>query len=336
VKAAAATLFLGNSDLQPGIENIDTIISVNIPPGDSNDINFYVAAPIHFQYVAFGFGNTMADSLMMVMYPSANNRLMVISPRMGTDYIEPEYNSSIRFTSYSSSVGKNGMIVNGTCFNCRTWARGSVDTNSTAQSMLWALGPNMDLSSDDPNAGIRRHIGAGRATMDLVAATGPGGVPLPELKTSNALSRGGYFGGSTSGFRRESPSTEHGIVFVIATLVVAPMDFFVAGALRRWPIIHSISATVYVGMVIGGFVSGVLISNIQFATRRFQSGHQILGLLAVALLFAMFLWGIAMAVVRQGLKKRGEDPSKHDGILSKIHRWTGRLIWVMLVVNGGL
>ena len=51
------------------ISDTRTQFSVNLPP-DSDDVNFYLEAPDWYSYTAFGFGSSMADSLMIVMYPS--------------------------------------------------------------------------------------------------------------------------------------------------------------------------------------------------------------------------------------------------------------------------
>lgn len=55
------------------VPDTNTIISINLPDG-SDDINFYISAPDWYQYAALGFGQSMADALMLVMYPSADHK----------------------------------------------------------------------------------------------------------------------------------------------------------------------------------------------------------------------------------------------------------------------
>lgn len=61
-QAAVSTLF---------IPDTNTIVSINLPP-NSDDINFYVSTPDWYQYTAIGFGSSMTNALMLVMYASAD------------------------------------------------------------------------------------------------------------------------------------------------------------------------------------------------------------------------------------------------------------------------
>jgi hypothetical protein len=63
-QTAVSTLF---------VLDTDTIASFNFPP-DSDDINFYVSTPDWYQYTAIGFGTSMSNALMLVMYPSADRK----------------------------------------------------------------------------------------------------------------------------------------------------------------------------------------------------------------------------------------------------------------------
>ncbi|KAK0641474.1 hypothetical protein B0T16DRAFT_303937, partial [Cercophora newfieldiana] len=327
--AASSTLYVPDSN---------TTISINIPPS-SDDVNIYIATPDYFQYTAVGFGSLMTNSLLLIAYPSADNSRITLSPRLALDgYTEPLYDPTVRFTIHypSSGIHAHEMILNATCHNCRSSESESspaiyLDPSSPSQPMIFASGPPSNLRSDDPSAPLRRHVLHGRFTIDLPRATGPGGIPLPEPKTLGAA-----LTGSVAATPRSKASLAHGIVFAVATLVIAPADMVLAGALRRWPVLHAISALIYVALVVGALVPGVEISREHFATANYQSGHQVLGLLGVGMLFGMFLFGVVMGVLRRGAKKRGEDVNRGDSFLGKIHRWTGRLVWVVFVVNGGL
>lgn len=63
------------------IPEANTIISINLPDDGSNDINFYVSSPDWYQYSAIGFGSSMANSVILVMYPSADRKSVTVSPR---------------------------------------------------------------------------------------------------------------------------------------------------------------------------------------------------------------------------------------------------------------
>lgn len=55
------------------IPDTNTIFSINLPP-NSDDINFYVSTPNFYQYTAFGFGASMSNTLMLVMYASGDGK----------------------------------------------------------------------------------------------------------------------------------------------------------------------------------------------------------------------------------------------------------------------
>jgi hypothetical protein len=69
--AAVSTLY---------VPDTSTVLAFNIPP-DSSDVNFYVLTPDWYQYTAFGFGNKMSDSLMLVFYASEDRKSVTVSPR---------------------------------------------------------------------------------------------------------------------------------------------------------------------------------------------------------------------------------------------------------------
>ncbi len=151
------------------------------------------------------------------------------------------------------------MVINATCHGCRRWGVNPIsalDRTSTTQPFIFAAGPGVSLSSDDPEAYIRRHIGHARFTLDMVKATGPGGVGLaPVRNTDGGVLVDGYVHST-----EHKAGTAHGAVFVVASLLIAPFDALVAGTLRRWPGLHAGTSSVYVAFVIGALVPGVIIS----------------------------------------------------------------------------
>ena len=49
------------------------------------------------------------------------------------------------------------MVVNGTCHSCQSFLK----QPDSASAMMFAVGPSLDLSSDDLDARIRRHAAYG-------------------------------------------------------------------------------------------------------------------------------------------------------------------------------
>ncbi|GAB1318650.1 DOMON domain-containing protein [Madurella fahalii] len=327
-QTAVSTLF---------VPDTNTIISINLPDG-SDDINFYLSAPDWYQYAAIGFGESMADALMLLMYPSADHRGVTVSPRLSMGNTEPVFSPEIRITLHEgSAIHGFDMVANGTCHNCRALGPDKPSIEITATSpMMFAVGPNLALSSDDPDARIRRHMGYGQFTMDLVKATGPGGVggvDVPRNATSGAALLG-----DGDGLVRDSnkAATAHGVLFAITALAVAPFDTLIAAAFRRRSWLHGFTGSVYFLFVIGAMVPGVLVSREHVATQQFRTGHQVLGLLTIVMVACMFLWGLGLSLIKRSATKRGQEPPESTRLLGGIHRWAGRLIWVLLLINNGL
>ncbi|KAK4097819.1 iron reductase domain protein [Parathielavia hyrcaniae] len=320
-QAAVSTLF---------VPDTNTVISINLPP-DSEDVNFYVSTPDWYQYTAIGFGASMADSLMLVMYASGDRKGVTVSPRIATGNTEPVWSPSVQLTLHSSTINEDyDMVVNGTCRGCQAL----IKRTDSASPMMFAVGPSLELSTDDLEARIRRHVAYGQFTVDLVRATGPGGIGS------------GFSGNATSGatmsadgLRRDSnkAATAHGILYAIVALAVAPFDSLVAGALgSRWAWLHGVTATIYLAFVMGAMVPGVLVSREHVTTQQFSTPHQVIGLLTIVAMTLMFFWGLSLSWIKRSAKKRGQEPPESTRLLGVTHRWVCRLIWVLLLVNVGV
>ncbi|KAL2166971.1 hypothetical protein VTG60DRAFT_1894 [Thermothelomyces hinnuleus] len=327
-QSAVQTLFVLDSD---------TIASFNVPP-ESDDINFYVLTPDWYQYTAIGFGATMSDALMLVMYPSADRKSVTVSPRKARGKTEPVYSPDTQLVIHDTSIDEenSNMVVNATCRRCLPYATAnSASGVERTASMMFAVGPELALNTDDLDARIRRHVAYGNFEIDLRKATGEGGI-------GEGISGGNSSDAVLSGERglvqdSNKAATAHGILYALVALAVAPFDSLVAGALgARWAWVHGLTATVYFAFVIGALVPGVMVSREHVATQRFRTGHQVLGLLAVVALTIMFVWGIALSWIKRSANKRGQEPPENTRLLGMIHRWTCRTIWLLFLVNVGL
>jgi hypothetical protein len=94
--------------------------------------------------------------------------------------------------------------------------------------------------------------------MDLIQATGPGGIPFGINAASGATLT------KNNGLHQDGgnkAATAHGIMYAIVTLAIAPFDGLVADAIGpKWAWMHGITATVYFAFVIGAMVPGVLVA----------------------------------------------------------------------------
>jgi hypothetical protein len=149
---------------------------------DSNDLYFSLQGPGDGTWIAIGMGsNQMANSLMIIAYPTSNGTYVTVSPRLGTGHTEPEVAPNVTVelltgTGVLPQDSNNTLTVNARCINCRSWSGGSIDVTSKAQNMIFAYGPWVG-NPDSVNANLRFHETEGVFTMDMIKATGPGGVP---------------------------------------------------------------------------------------------------------------------------------------------------------------
>ena len=63
-----------------------------------------------------------------------------------------------------------------------------------------------------------------------------------------------------------------------------------------------------------------------------MTGHQVFGLLAVALLFALYLAGMVGLILQRSCR----GGPKQIEWLGRAQRWGGRAVWLFFVINGGL
>ena len=130
---------------------------------------------------------------MFIMYTSASGTNVTISPRLGTGHVQPLYTGAVGYQLLEGSgvindtFGSN-LVANVRCTNCRSWAGGSVNVKSTSQPMIYAIGDAEDeLQTDDHTATIHQHDGYGQFTMNMVAATGAGGIPSDTSKQTGTV-----------------------------------------------------------------------------------------------------------------------------------------------------
>lgn len=163
---------------------------------ENGDIYFHMSGPVAHCWIGVGIGSEMKDSFMILAYPSADGLNTTISPRIATGHTEPVFDPSVQILKiYNDTYGPNantvtdegtGTIVShAVCLNCSRWATGFLDTTSTTQAFIFALGPNITFRSDSPEASVPRHGLVGKFTMDMTQATNYTGwygrVPAPNI-----------------------------------------------------------------------------------------------------------------------------------------------------------
>ncbi|KEQ72207.1 CBD9-like protein, partial [Aureobasidium namibiae CBS 147.97] len=290
-----------------------------------NDLYFNMSAPSTYSWFAFGIGNQMKNSLMFIGYPSSNGSGVTLSPRLSTGHQQPQYTSSKDVQTLSSSVTDGTLQLMAVCKNCTTWSLGSMDTTSTQQPFIFALGPTGEtISSDSTSQSIDQHTLYKGFSLDMTQASFSGSGS-PDLNSgSSAASSNSASGSSSSSGATGSViyNRVHGIFMAIAFVILFPLGVLVL-RLGHSVIGHGIvQATAYC-FVIVGLGTGIYLSQ-QNNLTGYNTAHQIIGLVLFALLAIQALGGL----IHHLLFRRG-----HKTIIGKVHMVFGICLLILGIVN---
>ncbi|KAL2015229.1 hypothetical protein VTK56DRAFT_6043 [Thermocarpiscus australiensis] len=202
--------------------------------------------------------------------------------------------------------------------------------------MMFAVGPSIDLNSDDLNTRIQRHIGYGQFTVDLVRPWARWVSASARRRPTRAQARRCSERASeatASAGRRHTASCLSARAVAIARFATLAAWLPSNRRRRRAAWLYAFSASWYCAFVLGAMVASVLVSQEHVVTQRI---HQLLGLLTIAVMAAVFIWGIALALIKGAAQMRGQEPPESMPLVGTIHRWIGRLVRALLLVNNGL
>lgn len=284
----------------------------------------------------------MRGSNIFVMYTSADGQNVTVSPRLGTGYNMPQYNSATELELLEGSGVSNGMMTaNVRCGNCNTWGESGTMDFSSASDSNWIYGylSGEPLNSDDMEEGIGQHSSQGAQPFTWNLATAQGGENVNPFTTSAAASApnsgtttsgsgvtsmGGGGGGSSMS---NTILLAHGVMASIAFIAIFPLG----GILIR---IASFTGLVWVHAAIQ--ILGYLVFTAAFGmgiwiarTQNYLSNHHpIIGIVLFVLLFAQPFGGI---LHHRMYKKTGAR-----SIVSYLHVNLGRVAIILGMINGGL
>lgn len=302
--------------------------ALNVPSDSTTDLYFSMMMPTGTAWAAVGFGSDhMAGALMLVMYPSKSQKNVTLSPRIATGHTEPVYAPEIRVEALAGTgLDNDTYIFNGRCSNCRSWSTGRIDIASKSQNMLYATGePTNYLNTDALDGPLKIHYNYGTFTMDMAHATGPAGVPTIDRGENSALV--GTVQGLDEEGRKDMKAMAHAIIMVLVFVGLFPFGSFVLrlGGWVRW---HAVNQGFALILAIIGSSLGFAISKTYNRSKKFNTAHQIIGLLIFIFLFAQFALGF--------LHHRKFKQTKETTKLAPIHKWMGRLLLILGGINGFL
>ena len=213
----------------------------------NGDIYWHMSAPTENSWVGVGIGETMAGSVMLISYKSANGTGVTTSARIASGHSEPEVAKDLTvekiWTDYyapncntAKHVPGGLMISHGVCRGCGNVS--SLDYGSKAQPFIFAVGPKTGLNDDSLDAPLKRHTFYGRFTMDMTLATTPldfsegpdyGRVPAPNVGEDSPNQSDDAFvsAGSSPPVDAHADSDPqpivHGVMMCLTFIVVFPL-----------------------------------------------------------------------------------------------------------------
>lgn len=327
--------------------------SVNVPSSTARNGNgsiyIQMIAPSGTQWLGLGQGEAMAGANMFVMYSSGSNNVTV-SPRLGRGEFTPEVNSAARITLLEGTgISSDGVLTaNIRCDSCINWDGGVMSPTSGRSNWIWSMRKGGALDSADISAEIRRHDVHGEFTFDLPAATssdsanpfaqagsvtqsaGPsqpsGSGGEDDSSGDSSLGSSGVSAGSAT--NNDSIRRSHGIIMAVVFLFLFPLGALLIYLPFKSKVLfaHAPFQALSVGLLIVGMTLGVVLG---VRVDEYDGYHQIIGYVVVS---CLLLFQPALGII-QSLKYRKFGKRT---IFGHIHRWHGRIIILLGIINGGL
>lgn len=310
----------------------DITYSINVPDetskSGSGPIFIQMNTTSQVQWLALGQGRQMAGANMFIVYTSGNN--VTVSPRSGVGEIQPLYNRNAQITILNGSGVHDGVTTASfRCDSCIKWTGGSENLKSSSSSWIWALKEGQSLSSNSVSENIVHHDDSGVVSVDLTKATG-GTSENPFAQLSQTSVSSAEEDPTSVAIRNtiNRKKTAHAVLMVLAFVIMFP--FFALGLHvfpSKWTVnIHGTFQLLTLSVTIAGLGVGVSLAR---QIRLIDSYHAIIGMIVVA---SLALFQPAMGV----LQHRYFRKTGGKGIFAYTHRWFGRTMIILGVINAGL
>ncbi|KAE8361207.1 hypothetical protein BDV27DRAFT_148013 [Aspergillus caelatus] len=313
----------------PGQRSIQ--YSVNIPQktadSGSGPIYIQLKSTQELQWFAWGQGSRMQGANIFVAYASHNGNNVTVSPRLGIEHVEPIYNGQAQISVLAGSGISNGiMTANIRCDSCLTWPGGNENPSSSASPWVWAVKYGGQLNSDSLSLPIIIHDASGVAVLDLQKATG-GASDNPFLASNSSNSPGQALTTFDTG-SIASRRVAHAVLMILVFVIFFPSFALMlhTGAHSRIVDIHAFFQLFTLALAISGFGIGISLAKTLHLTGTY---HPIIGMVVVP---ALILFQPAMGF----LQHRYFHKTGKKSVFAYLHRWFGRSMIVLGIVNGGL
>lgn len=308
--------------------NDELTYTIRVPQDTANSS----IGPIYFQmnstrpveWFALGQGAAMHGSSMFVVYTSGDN--VTLSPRAGTGHYEPLHDKHSQASLINGSGVHDGVITaNVRCDGCSFSGGGTVNLSDVFSPWIWAIKYGAPVNTKSLTARIAEHDVFGTFFVNLTKATGPDSDnPFVNLdKTSITRAFPEVF--DHQGFDRKR--TAHAVLMIIAFVLLFPLSALALHLLPSTQVvrIHATLQLFTLAATVAGFGLGVAMAK---DVHLLKHHHAIIGIVVVACL-VLFQPGMGLLQHRYFRKTGSKGPFAY------LHRWLGRIMIILGVVNVG-
>lgn len=191
----------------------------------------------------------MAGSLILMIYQSEGRDNVTFSPRIAKGTYEPEVYEDMRWEVLNGTrLEASYMTFSARCTaGCRNWTDGVLDTSSSRQKAIYALGPREGMRSNQLDAWLPMHREYGNFEIDLQRTSNSTGAPV---LTNRSKNEGARLVGSDN-YRREWKSTFHAVFMITAVVGLMPIGALMI-QLGNWARLHAMNMTLaFIFMIVG-------------------------------------------------------------------------------------
>ncbi|GKZ25180.1 hypothetical protein AbraIFM66951_001124 [Aspergillus brasiliensis] len=307
--------------------------TVNIPQATASSgtgpIFFQLKSTNELQWFAWGQGSRMQGANIFIVYASSDGKNVTVSPRLAVEHVMPVYNSQAQLSVLNGSGISNGvMTANIRCDSCITWPGGSEDLRSSSSPWVWAVKYGSPLNTDSLAASITIHDAEGISSIDLQQATG-GSSENPFAASNNTSSSSSSHPISTvSTGSLDKRRKAHAIIMILVFVIFFPSFALMLHLIPYSKIVyvHASFQLFTLALAIAGFGIGISMAR---SLGLIGTYHPIVGMVTVP---CLILFQPAMGLLQHRYFRKTGGKSA----FAYLHRWLGRCLIMLGVINAGL
>ena len=241
----------------------------------------------------------------------------------------PLYNPKAQFSVINGSGISNGITTaNIRCDSCITWPGGSEDLSSSSSPWVWAAKYGSPLNTNSLTASINIHDVEGIAAIDLQQATG--GTSDNPFATSNNMttSSSSHPISTVSTGSVEKRRKAHAIIMILVFVIFSPSFALMLHIIPYSKIVyvHASFQLFTLALATAGFGIGISMARSLGFIRMY---HPIIGMVTVP---CLILFQPAMGFLQHRYFRKTGGKS----VFAYLHRWLGRCLIILGVINAGL